>query len=154
MKVILGCDHGGFELKETAKKFLISSGYEVEDEGALKLNMQDDYVDYALRVAGKVGKAESKKLFQEEVKGLLFCRSAAGMVMAANKVKGVRAAAAFDEISARHSREHNAANILALSGDWMDAEKAKAILKVWLDTPFSGEERHERRIRKIAEAEK
>ena len=75
------------------------------------------------------------------------------MVMAANKVKGVRAAAAFDEISARHSREHNAANVLALSGDWMDAEKAKKILQAWLDTPFSHEERHARSIRKIAEAE-
>lgn len=154
MKVILGCDHGGFELKEAVKKFLISSGYEVDDEGALKLEMQDDYVDYALKVARKVGAAEAKELFQEEVKGVLFCRSAAGMVMAANKVTGVRAAAAFDETSAKHSREHNAANILALSGDWMDAEKAKRILKIWLETPFSSEERHSRRIRKIAEAEK
>lgn len=152
-KVILGCDHGGFELKEKIKKFLIDGGYEVQDEGALKFDSQDDYVDYAFKVARKVGAAEAKKMFQEEVKGVLFCRSAAGMVMAANKVKGARAAAAFDETSSKHSREHNAANILALSGDWMDAEKAKKILRIWLETPFGNEERHARRIRKITEEE-
>ncbi|MBI3051543.1 RpiB/LacA/LacB family sugar-phosphate isomerase [Candidatus Woesearchaeota archaeon] len=150
MKVHLGCDHGGFSLKEALKKHLSSKGYDVSDEGAHRLDPQDDYVDFALKVAKKVGVAEGKALFQDKVRGILLCRSAAGMVIAANKVKGVRAVAAFDEESARHSREHNAANVLGLSGDWMEEKKALHLADVWLSTSFSNEERHSRRLRKIA----
>jgi RpiB/LacA/LacB family sugar-phosphate isomerase len=85
--------------------------------------------------------------------GILACRSGAGMVIAANKVRGVRAGAAFDIRSAKHMREHNDANILAVSGDWLDERQAKGIIKVFLETKFSMEERHIRRIEKVAELE-
>ena len=153
MKIIIGTDHGGYELKEVIKKFLESEGYEVEDKGNSKLDNDDDYVDYAKKVAQAVGK-QGCQIGQQNIMGVLLCRSAAGMVIAANKVHGVRAVAAFDEKSARHSREHNDANVLALSGDWLTTEKAKKTLKVWLDTPYSNAERHTRRLTKILEMEK
>ncbi len=151
-KVVIGADHGGYKLKEELKPFLKQLGYGVEDAGT---NSEEsvDYPDYAIEVAEKVGKSDKLAEFPA-VAGILLCRSAAGMMIAANKVKGVRAVAAFDETSAKHSREHNAANVLGLSGDWTTTEQARKIVKVWLETPFTGEERHTRRIQKIAEFEK
>ena len=153
MKVVLGADHGGFELKESIKKFLQEEGHEVEDAGNAEFDKDDDYVDFAGKVAMKVG-AEGSDIGQQKIMGVLMCRSAAGMVIAANKVKGVRAVAAFDVKSARHSREHNDANVLALSGDWLSEENAKSTLKEWLAVPYSNAERHTRRLRKILEMEK
>ena len=154
-KIIIGADHGGYKLKEELKPFLKQLGYSIEDVGTSS-EESVDYPDYAIKVAEAVGKAES---FENQLRpfpqvmGILLCRSAAGMMIAANKVKGVRAVAAFDETSARHSREHNAANVLGLSGDWMVADMAKKVAKAWLEAPFTKEERHLRRIRKIAEFE-
>ncbi len=153
MKIIIGADHGGYDLKEKIKRFLTKKGLEFEDAGALSMDPQDDYTDFAIKVAKKVGQAETRKEFQEDIKGLLLCRTAAGMVIAANKIKGARAVAAFDEASAKHSREHNASNILALSGDWLNEEKAKKVLEAWIETPFSREERHVRRLKKITKIE-
>ena len=153
MKVVLGADHGGFELKESIKKFLLEEGHEIEDAGNAEFDGEDDYVDFAEKVAMKVG-AEGSGIGQREIMGVLMCRSAAGMVIAANKVKGVRAVAAFDVKSARHSREHNDANVLALSGDWLSEENAKSTLREWLAVPYSNAERHTRRLRKILEMEK
>ena len=152
-KIVIGADHGGYRLKEELKPFLKQLGYSIEDAGTSS-EESVDYPDYAIKVAEAVGKA--KKTISEfpPVMGILLCRSAAGMMIAANKVKGVRAVAAFDETSAKHSREHNAANVLGLSGDWTTAEQAKKIVRAWLEAPFSGEERHARRIQKIAEFEK
>ncbi|MFH2104642.1 MAG: RpiB/LacA/LacB family sugar-phosphate isomerase, partial [Parcubacteria group bacterium] len=106
---------------------------------------EDDYPDYAIAVAKEVAKGDNK--------GILFCRSAAGMVIAANKIAGARAVAAFDKKSAQHSREHNDANVLVLSGDWLDEKKARQIAKVWLNTKFTQEERHVRRLTMIKEIE-
>ena len=152
-KIIIGADHGGYKLKEELKPFLQHLGCVVEDFGT---NSEEsvDYPDYAFKVSEAVGKSGSGLGAFPPVAGVLVCRSAAGMMIAANKVRGVRAVAAFDETSARHSREHNAANVLGLSGDWTTSEQAKKIVKAWLETPFTGEERHARRIRKIAEFEK
>lgn len=153
MKVVMGADHGGYRLKEELKKFVTALGYSVEDFGT---NSEEscDYPDYAFRVAEAVGKADSLNEPFPKVMGVLVCRSAAGMIIAANKVKGARAVAAFDEISARHSREHNSSNILGLSGDWTTPDQAQRIVKAWLEQPFTKEERHVRRIQKIAEHEK
>ena len=150
-KIVIGADHGGYKLKEELKPFLEQQGYVVEDVGT---NSEErvDYPDYAIKVAELVGKVDKLQPFPQ-VMGILLCRSAAGMMIAANKVKGVRAVAAFDETSAKHSREHNAANVLGLSGDWMTADKAKKVVKAWLEAPFTGEERHARRLQKIAEFE-
>ena len=152
-KIIIGADHGGYKLKEELKPFLEQLGYSIEDVGT-DSEESVDYPDYAFKVAEKVGNSSSGLDTFPPVVGILACRSAAGMMIAANKVKGVRAVAAFDETSAKHSREHNAANVLGLSGDWMAAEQAKKVVKAWLESPFTGEERHARRIRKIAEFEK
>ncbi|MBI2580271.1 RpiB/LacA/LacB family sugar-phosphate isomerase [Candidatus Woesearchaeota archaeon] len=151
-KIVIGADHGGYKLKEDLKPFLKQLGYGVEDVGTSS-EESVDYPDYAIKVAEIVGKSGRLQPFPP-VMGILLCRSAAGMMIAANKVMGVRAVAAFDETSARHSREHNAANVLGLSGDWTTPEQARKIVKAWLETPFAGEERHARRIQKIAEFEK
>lgn len=152
-KIVIGADHGGYKLKEELKPFLHQLGYSVEDVGT---NSEEsvDYPYYAIKVAEAVGKSGSELSPFPSVAGILVCRSAAGMMIAANKVKGVRAVAAFEETSAKHSREHNAANVLGLSGDWMTPEQAKKIVKAWLETSFTGEERHARRIQMIAEFEK
>ncbi len=152
-KIIIGADHGGYKLKGELKPFLQQLGYPLEDVGT---NSKEscDYPDYAFKVAEKVGNSSSDLSPFPKVFGILVCSSAAGMVIAANKVKGVRAIAAFDETSAKHSREHNAANVLGLSGNWMTAGQAKKVVKAWLETPFSREERHARRLQKISDFEK
>ncbi len=152
-KIVIGADHGGFKLKEELKPFLKQLGYFVEDVGT-DSEESCDYPDYAFKVSEQVGKADSSLPQFPKVFGILACRSAAGMMIAANKVKGVRAVAAMDETAAKHSREHNAANVLGLSGDWTSLDGAKKIVKAWLETPYGREERHSRRLRKIADYEK
>jgi len=153
MRVVIGADHGGFELKNALKKFLEETGYAVEDEGPEEFDPDDDYPDYGRKVAEKVGR-DGKVIGQRTAMGILICRSAAGIIIAANKVKGVRGVAVFEETAAKHSREHNDANVIGLSGDWLDEEKAKKIVLTWLETPYSDEPRHTRRLRKIAEMER
>lgn len=153
--IYLASDHAGFELKEKIKPYLKSKGYEIEDKGAYSLNKGDDYPDYGFPAAKAV--AESKG----EAKGILFCGSAEGICIVANKVKGIRAVAVWSDINARLSREDNDANVLCLSGGKkilesipsLSIEEAKKIIDIWLDTPFSGEERHIRRINKIRKLE-
>lgn len=156
--IYLGADHGGFDLKEKIKKWLTRWGYAWEDLGNKLYESEDDYPFYAITVAKRVAEEEKRentriKPWSTRPKGLITCRSAAGMVIAANKVKGARAATAFDSRSAKHCRLHNDVNILALSGDWLDEYQAKKILKVWLETEFSGEGRHVRRLKEIEEIE-
>lgn len=152
-KVIIGADHGGFKLKEELKPFLKQLGYSVEDIGTHS-EESCDYPDYAFKVSEIVGKASSKLEKFPPILGILVCRSAAGMIIASNKVKGIRAVAAMDETAAKHSREHNAANVLGLSGDWTSLDDAKVIARTWLETPFSMEDRHVRRLQKILDFEK
>ena len=157
--IYLGADHGGFDLKEKIKKWLKLWGYEWEDLGNTVYEKEDDYPSFAIAVAQRVAEEEKNgnsypKSWLSRPKGVITCRSAAGMVIAANKVKGGRCATAFDSRSAKHSRLHNDANILALSGDWLEEYQAKKILKIWLETEFSGEERHVRRLKEIEEYEK
>lgn len=156
--IYLGSDHGGFDLKEKIKKWLTAEGYAWEDLGNTLYEKEDDYPQFAFAVATKV--ADEEKVgksyplpWKERPKGIICCRSAAGMVIAADRIKGARAASAFDERSAQHSRLHNDANILALSGDWLEELQVKKILHTWLATEFSGEERHVRRLKQIEEFE-
>lgn len=163
--IYLGSDHGGFDLKEKIKNWLTEWEYSFEDLGNKVYDKEDDYPLYAFAVAEKVAKEEKNlpagrqdgKVYptpwKERPKGILCCRSAAGMVIAANKVKGARATTVFDLRSARHCRLHNDVNILALSGDWLEDYKVKEILKTWLTTEFSGEERHRRRLKQIEKFE-
>lgn len=146
--IYLGADHGGFVLKDHLKKWLTEWGIAYTDLGAQQLDPEDDYPDFAFAVAQAVAKSPS------EYKGILACRSAAGVIIAANKVKGIRAVAPTTELAATHSREHNDANVLGLSGDWLTPDTAKAVLQVWLNTPFSQEPRHQHRLDIISQFEK
>ncbi|MBI2664925.1 RpiB/LacA/LacB family sugar-phosphate isomerase [Candidatus Woesearchaeota archaeon] len=153
MKIVIAADHGGFELKNKIAAFLEAQGYDVDDQGPSTLDPDDDYPDFGKKVAEVVGR-EGSSIGQQKVMGILICRSAAGIVIAANKFKGVRAVAAYDEKGARHSREHNDANVLGLSGDWTSESDARKIVSVWLKTGYSNEERHTRRLKKIAGMER
>lgn len=149
--IYLGCDHGGYDLKEKVKTWLKEWKFDFEDLGPQEKVEDDDYPLYAFKVAETVSSVDDpSKPWADRPKGLLICRSAAGVIIAANKVFGIRAVAAFDELSAKHSREHNDANVLGLSGDWLDDKKAQAIIKTWLATEFSKESRHKRRIDRIS----
>ncbi len=143
--VHIGADHAGFALKEHLKKFLRKKGYAVADKGAGVFVKTDDYPDYAAKVARAV---------QKNGKGILICGSAEGVCIAANKFKNVRAVPVWTMQNAKLSREHNDANVLCLSGWQLPKKKAEQIALTWLKTPFSGEERHKRRIKKITQMER
>ena len=146
MKVILAADHGGFNLKEALKSHLLTQGYEVEDEGALTLDPADDYPDFVYPAAKKVG-------LDMNARGIFLCRSGAGVAIVANKVKDVRAVVARTKEEAVHAREHNDANVIALSSDSLTGEEARDIVSAFLATPFSGEDRHMRRLKKLMKIE-
>ncbi|MEM3374210.1 MAG: RpiB/LacA/LacB family sugar-phosphate isomerase [Candidatus Woesearchaeota archaeon] len=152
--IYLGSDHGGFRLKEKIKKFLEKKGYLFVDLGNKVYDKDDDYPDYAFLVAEMVSKEDDdSKKWKDRAKGILFCRSSAGMIIAANKFKNVRAVSVFDVKSAKHSRLHNDTNVIGISGDWVNEKLAKRIILAWLNTEFSNEERHKRRLKKIKELE-
>ena len=140
MKVVVGADHAGFELKEKVKNYLKQKGLEVEDVGTFSKDSVD-YPDYAFQVASKV--SEKKVDF-----GVLVCKSGIGMSIAANKFKNVRAALCFTPEMAKLARSHNDANVLSLSGEFTKEEEVYKIIDTWLATNFEGG-RHERRVDKI-----
>jgi ribose 5-phosphate isomerase B len=147
MKIIIGADHGGFELKEKLKDYLNKNGIEYDDVGTHGGNPKDDYPDYAFKVAERVVKIKNSK-------GILICGSGSGMCIAANKVKGIRAAMGYDIFSAKMAKLDNDANVLCLREKRFSTGKAKKIVKVWLSTEFTKETRHQRRIDKISKYEK
>jgi RpiB/LacA/LacB family sugar-phosphate isomerase len=136
----IGADHGGFELKETLKKYLQSRGLSIKDFGALTKDPADDYPDFAQPVAQAVAGGEAEF-------GLLVCTSGVGIYIAANKISGARAGQAFDEKEAALMRRHNDVNVLCLAGD-TQPELAKKILDTFISTKFEGG-RHERRVLKM-----
>lgn len=150
----LGADHAGFRLKEAVKKSL-SNKYHIVDHGADAYKKDDDYPDYAATVGRAVA---GKNAF-----GILFCGSAEGICIAANKIKGIRAIVATDPKIAKHARKHNNANVLCLPGGEMRTpvkgigltkEQALAIIRAFTNTPFSEAPRHKRRIQKIKKLER
>ena len=145
-KIYLGADHAGFELKEKIKEFLSKKNIYFEDLGCYNADSKDDYPDFAFKVGEKV-------IRRKDSKGILICGSGIGMCIAANKIKGIRAAFVLDSYGAKMSREHNDANVLCLRGREFSFDKALELADIWLKTKFSGEERHRRRIRKIGEYE-
>jgi|SRR3989344_4020334 len=142
MKVYFGTDHGGYELKEELKRYVVSLGYEVVDKGALTLDPEDDYPDFVIPAAEAVA-SDSGSL------GIVLGRSGNGEQIAANKIKGIRAALCVNTTMAQKAREHNHANVLSIGADYTDPEEVKKIVKTFLETPYSDEERHQRRIDKI-----
>lgn len=145
MKIAIGADHAGFELKEKLRDHLAKSGYDVQDKGTIS-NNSVDYPDFAKGV----GEAVAKKAVN---RGILVCGSGIGMAIAANKVPGVRAANITTEYEAQMSREHNDLNVLTLGARILNEPDAIKIVDKWLTTNFAGG-RHQQRVDKISEIER
>ena len=142
MKIALACDHGAYALKEKVKGWLQEAGHQVRDFGCYGTESVD-YPDYALPAAEAVVKGEADR-------AVLLCTTGIGVSISANKVKGVRCALCTDTMTARMTRAHNDTNALAMGAGVVGENLAKEILFTWLDTPFSGASRHQRRIDKIS----
>ena len=143
MKVFIGADHGGYQLKEQIKSWLDGWGYVYEDMGAMHLDPDDDYPDFILPVAVRVAK-------EKQALGIVIGRSGNGEAIAANKVAGIRAALCMNEKMARKARDSNNANVLALGADYIEENVARKVVKTFLETPFSQKVRHKRRLRKLS----
>lgn len=144
MKIIIGSDHGGYELKSRIVEFLNKGGYTVEDLGT----HSKESCDYPM-IGFEVAKAVSEN---KKSRGILICKTGVGMVIIANKLHGIRAAACYDTAMAKSSREHNDCNIIVLAANYTDFDKSKEILKVWLETGHS-EDRHAQRVKQIKDIE-
>lgn len=145
MKIFLAADHAGFELKEFLSNHLIQLGYNVEDCGAYEMDSTDDYPDFIIPAARKVAS-------DPDSRGIIMGGSGQGEAIAANRIKGVRAAVYYDgpiDI-VRLSRSHNNANILSLGARFISNEKAVEVVKMWFNEPFEGG-RHQKRIDKLDE---
>lgn len=143
--IYLGSDHAGFKLKEELKTYLLGLGYQVKDKGALKYNPDDDYPDFILPVAQAVAKNLDKDF------GIVLGGSGQGEAMTANRISGIRAAIIYNynEEIIKLSKQHNNANVLSLGARFISTEDAKKAVKLWLETKFSEEERHKKRIAKL-----
>lgn len=143
MEILIASDHAGFEMKERLVEMLTARGYDVTDMGATAYDGTDDYPDFILPLARAVAAREG-------VFGIVVGKSGHGEAMAANRVHGARAALLCgDETWLRLSREHNNANILSIGADFTSAEAAADAVQKWISTPFSGDERHVRRLAKL-----
>jgi ribose 5-phosphate isomerase B len=147
MRVYLGSDHAGLELKNHLVAHLASLGHDVVDVGPFVYDAEDDYPPFCLHTAARVV-ADPGSL------GVVLGGSGNGEQVAANKVAGARAALAWSEETARLAREHNDANVVGVGARMHSADEATAIVTTFLDTPFSGAERHVRRIRQLADYER
>ncbi len=165
-KIYIGTDHAGYELKEKIKVFLTDLGYEVDDKGPFAYDANDDYPDFITPVAQAVAEGESEDFEYSEKQstkcfGIILGGSGQGEAMCANRVKGVRAGVYYGgaqkqtDISGNvldmvaSMREHNNANILSLGARFMTEDEVKEAIKIFIETPFSGDERHIRRINKF-----
>lgn len=144
MKIFIGSDHGGYELKSTIIKFLKENNYSFEDVGTFS----KDSCDYP-----PIAKEVAQKVAANSARGILVCGTGIGMSIAANKFKGIRAALCADTFSARLTREHNDSNILCLGERTIGSGLALDIVKTWLETEFSNHERHINRINLIKQIE-
>lgn len=145
MKIAIGNDHRGFNLKAKLIPILQEMGHQVEDVGTLEAKSVD-YPDFATLVAKKVSAGEVHR-------GVLICGTGIGMSIAANKFPGVRAATVHDELEAEMCRRHNNVNVLCLSGDMLGERPIEGMIRIWLNTEFEGG-RHQRRLDKIQELER
>lgn len=147
MRIAVGADHGGFPLNERVIAELRAAGHEIEDFGTHDGSVPDDYPDYAL----KVGRAVQSGACEI---GIIICGSGVGASVAANKLRGVRAALCGDTYSGHQSREHDDCNVLCLGARVVGVELALEIVRAFVNARFTGEERHRRRLQKVAEMEK
>ena len=159
MKIYIATDHAGFELKEKLVPFLKSLGHDVVDNGAFTLDDNDDYPDFIAEAAKEVSLADSS-----EVRGIVIGGSGQGEAIVANKFPNIRAVVFNGQFEPKDgsevpdmiflTRSHNDSNVLSLGARFISEEIAKRAVREWLDTPFSGDERHSRRIEKIKIIEK
>jgi len=143
-KILIASDHAGFELKRVLIPYLIELGYEVEDKGPFEYHSEDDYPDFIAPVAEEVSR-------NSEVKAIIIGGSGQGEALVANRFKGVRAVVyyAHNLNLIKLSREHNDSNVLSLGACFLSEKETKEAVKLWLETGFSGEPRHLRRLQKI-----
>src|SRR3989344_5944662 len=146
MLIHLGSDHRGFKLKQVLRDFLEQTGYEVNGVGNIQYEKDDDYPDFAARVGEKVR-------LDPQSRGIVLCASGVGVDIVANKFSRVRCALVSDADQAAASRNDDDTNVLAFAADYVSEDQAKKIVSTWIQTPFSGEERHRRRIQKISDIE-
>ncbi|NQV12073.1 RpiB/LacA/LacB family sugar-phosphate isomerase [Candidatus Uhrbacteria bacterium] len=146
MNIYIGADHAGYDLKEQIEAYLLDSEHEVKDLGNVKFEDDDDYPEYADAVAEAVAGDPGSV-------GILSCGNAEGVTIVANKTKGIRAALGFSVEATKTTREDDDANVICLPGRMMDFDEAVKIVDTFLNTPFSGEERHVRRLEKLEEIE-
>ena len=142
MRIALGADHAGYELKETIAGLLSSLGHDVVDVGAHEMDPSDDYPDFAGALARTVASGEAER-------GVMVCGSGVGASVAANKVRGVRAAVCHDTYSAHQGVEHDDMNVLCLGARIVGEEVAREAVQAFVSATFSGEERHRRRLDKV-----
>ena len=143
MKIFIGADHNGYELKEKISAYLRDRGYKVLDKGNTHMDPTDDFPQYGAQVASEV-------LANENSIGILICGSGQGVCIAANRFNGIRAALAWDAAEARAARNDDDANILCLPARELgDFSQAQSIIDTFLDTPFAGAERYKRRIKQL-----
>lgn len=147
MNIYIAADHRGFQLKEDLKKYLGSSGYKLVDLGNDHYDENDDYPEFAGKVAEKVSK-------DTEGRGIVICRSGVGVDIVANKFDGVRSALVGNKEQAYLSRNDNNVNVIAIAADFLGLDSAIDIVKTFLQTPFSGREKNKRRLEEITEIEK
>ena len=145
MKISIGCDHGALDLKNALVARLKEQGHEVLDFGTHSYE-SCDYTDYAAAAARAVASGECQR-------GIVVCTTGIGVSIAANKIKGIRCALLSDPLSAKMTRDHNDTNMMALGAGIVGQKLAFEITDIWLNTPFSGGERHQRRIDKITQLE-
>lgn len=144
--IYIAADHRGFELKQKIYEHLVNDGMEVTDLGNDHLDPNDDYPEFAQKVAEATAGSE-------ENKGILLCGTGAGVDIVANKVPGIRSALVFDEPRAIQAREHEDVNVISLPADTLDEESAWEIVSAFLNTPFSGDDRHVRRLEEVKRIE-
>lgn len=146
MKIFIASDHAGFELKKSVYEYLFHHKHEVEDMGPQTLDPEDDYPQFTFRVTTQVLGSEDK-----DPRGILICGSGQGMSIAANRVRGIRAALVWNKVVAKETRQDNNSNVLVLPARFIEPDEANDIIEAWLKEPFSKAARHERRLREIEE---
>ena len=144
MKIAIGCDHGGLEHKNAIKEHLMTRGFDVKDFGIYE-QISVDYPDIAVKVCDSIINGECER-------GILVCGTGIGMSIAANKVKGIRAAACSEHFSAKYTRLHNNSNVICLGGRVIGVGTAIELADLFVDTEFEGD-RHQRRVDKITDIE-
>lgn len=147
MVIYFGSDHGGFALKESLKSFVIDQGFEVVDLGNDHYDKDDDYPDFASAVARKV------MLGGESARGVVICKSGAGVDFTVNKFPGIRSVLGIVSDQIYDARHDDDVNVLSISSTFTNEEDAKKMLQVFVETSFSGEERHQRRLDKLSQIE-